>query len=102
MQSITEICCAGAGALKQPQKPAQLLKSKYDYLVLDATITAAELELAARSARKKGCDLEDILLDEFQIGSPLIGKALSSFFEVKYEPYRADRKLQIWKIKRDC
>ncbi|MBX3616387.1 GspE/PulE family protein [Nitrosomonas sp.] len=91
VQSITEICCAVAGALKQPQKPAQLLKSKYDYLVLDATITAAELELAARSARKKGCDLEDILLDEFQIGSPLIGKALSSFFEVKYEPYRADR-----------
>jgi type II secretory ATPase GspE/PulE/Tfp pilus assembly ATPase PilB-like protein len=91
VQGVTEICRAVSGALKQPEKPAQLLKSKYDYLVLDATISAAELELAARSARKKGCDLEDILLDEFQIGLPVIGKALASFFAVKYEPFKADR-----------
>lgn len=91
VQGVTEICRAVSGVLKQPEKPAQLLKSKYDYLVLDATISAAELELAARSARKKGCDLEDILLDEFQIGLPVIGKALASFFAVKYEPFKADR-----------
>ncbi|MCB1949951.1 GspE/PulE family protein, partial [Nitrosomonas sp.] len=58
---------------------------------LDAVISAGEFELATRSARKKGCDLEDVLIDEFQIAMPSIGQALASFFDVKYEPFKADR-----------
>ncbi|MXS82615.1 GspE/PulE family protein [Nitrosomonas oligotropha] len=91
MEGVVEICRILAIAFKQRQKPAQLLKSKYDYLILDALISAPELELATRSARKKGCDLEDVLVDEFRMSLPLIGKALASFFQVKYEPFRADR-----------
>ena len=91
MEGVVEICRVLAIAFKQRQKPAQLLKSKYDYLILDALISAPELELATRSARKKGCDLEDVLVDEFRMSLPLIGKALASFFQVKYEPFRADR-----------
>lgn len=91
VEGMIEICRALAIAFKQRPKPAQLLKSKYDHLIFDAVISATEYELAARSAREKGCDLEDVLLDEFQIGLPLIGKALSSFFEVRYEPFRTDR-----------
>jgi len=91
MDGVVEICRVLAIAFKQRQKPAQLLKSKYDYLILDALISAPELELATRSARKKGCDLEDVLVDEFCMSLPLIGKALASFFQVKYEPFRADR-----------
>ncbi|NBQ67839.1 MAG: GspE/PulE family protein [Nitrosomonadaceae bacterium] len=91
MEGVVEICRVLAIAFKQRQKPAQLLKSKYDYLILDAIISAPELELATRSARKKGCDLEDVLVDEFRMSLPLIGKALASFFQVKYEPFRADR-----------
>ncbi|WP_411172507.1 ATPase, T2SS/T4P/T4SS family [Nitrosomonas sp. Is35] len=91
MEGVVEICRVLAIAFKQRQKPAQLLKSKYDYLILDAIISAPELELATRSARKKSCDLEDVLVDEFRMSLPLIGKALASFFQVKYEPFRADR-----------
>lgn len=91
VEGMIEVCKTLAVVFKQRQKPVQLLKSKYDHLIFDAVISAAEFELATRSARKKGCDLEDVLLDEFQIGLPLIGKALSSFFEVRYEPFRTDR-----------
>jgi len=91
VESVGEICRALAMVLRQRQKSAQMLKSKYDFLIFDALISAAELELATRSARKKGCDVEDILVDEFQISLPLIGKALASFFQVKYEPFKADR-----------
>ncbi|MCB1984806.1 MAG: GspE/PulE family protein [Burkholderiales bacterium] len=98
-QPFSSLVIDGAGeitrtlaiALKQRQKTFKLLKSKYDFLIFDAIISAAEFELATRSARKKGCDLEDVLIDEFQIGIPLIGKALASFFDVKYEPYKAER-----------
>lgn len=91
VEGVIEICRTLAMAFKQRQKPVQLIKSKYDHLIFDAVISAAEFELATRSARKKGCDLEAVLLDEFQIGLPLIGKALSSFFEVRYEPFKKDR-----------
>jgi type II secretory ATPase GspE/PulE/Tfp pilus assembly ATPase PilB-like protein len=91
VEGVEEICRMLAMAFRQRQKPAQLLKSKYDYLIFDALISAAELELATRSARKKGCDVEDVLIEEFQISLPLIGKALASFFQVKYEPFKVDR-----------
>ncbi|SEN14598.1 Type II secretory pathway ATPase GspE/PulE or T4P pilus assembly pathway ATPase PilB [Nitrosomonas marina] len=86
-----EITRTLAIALKQRQKSFKLLKSKYDHLVMDAVISAGEFELATRSARKKGCDLEDVLIDEFQIAVPLIGQALASFFDVKYESFKAER-----------
>ena len=91
VEGVIEICLILAVAFKQRQKPAQLLKSKYDYLIFDAVISAAEFELATRSARKQGCNLEDVLIDEFQIGLPLIGKALASFFDIRYEPFKKDR-----------
>src|SRR4030065_919384 len=65
--------------------------NKYDYLVADALLSAAEFELATRTARRKGIDIEDVLVDEFQVSPAALGKALSSFFRVPYEPYRADR-----------
>jgi type II secretory ATPase GspE/PulE/Tfp pilus assembly ATPase PilB-like protein len=80
-----------AVALKQRQQQAGTVKTKYDYLVSDAVMSAAEFELATRTARRKGVDVEDVLLDEFQVKPDALGKALSSFFGVPYESYKADR-----------
>lgn len=88
---VADICRTLAIAFRHRQRPAHLLKSKYDYLILDAIISTSDYELATRSAREKGRDLEDILHDEFQIALPVIGRALAAFFDVKYEPFKADR-----------
>jgi type II secretory ATPase GspE/PulE/Tfp pilus assembly ATPase PilB-like protein len=80
-----------AVALKQRQQQANTVKTKYDYLVSDAVMSAAEFELATRTARRKGVDVEDVLLDEFQVKPDALGKALSSFFGVPYEPFKPDR-----------
>ncbi|MBU1426917.1 MAG: GspE/PulE family protein [Gammaproteobacteria bacterium] len=80
-----------AVALKQRQQQAGTVKTKYDYLVSDAVLSAAEFELATRTARRKGVDVEDVLLDEFQVKPEALGKALSSFFGVPYEPFKSDR-----------
>jgi len=77
-------------ALRQRQH-ITTAKSKYDYLIADAVLSAAELELATRTARRKGIDVENVLVDEFQVTAAALGKALSSFFRVPYEPFRADR-----------
>ncbi len=89
-EGLQELAQSMAVALRQRQKTSTI-KTKYDYLVSDAVLSAAEFELATRTARRKGVDVEEVLIDEFQVGVPILGKALSSFFGVEYEPFKADR-----------
>src|ERR1044071_982199 len=87
---VAELSQTLAIAFKQRQKPT-LAKTKYDYLIADAVLSAGEFELAARQARKKAIDIEQVLTDEFQVKIPAIGGALSKFFGVPYEPFKSDR-----------
>ena len=89
-EGVSELSQTLAIAFKQRQKP-QLAKTKYDYLIADAVLSAGEFDLAARQARKKAIDIEQVLADEFQVKIPAIGQALSKFFGVPYEPYKAER-----------
>ena len=89
-EGLQELAQSMAVALRQRQK-INTVKTKYDFLVSDAVLSAAEFELATRTARRKGVDVEEVLIDEFQVGVPILGKALSSFFGVEYEPFKADR-----------
>ena len=70
-EGVNELAQTLAIAFKQRQKP-QIVKTKYDFLVSDAVISPAEFELTARSARKKAVDVEQVLVDEFQVKLPAI------------------------------
>src|SRR5687768_4110631 len=89
-EGVGELAQTLAIAFKQRQKP-QVAKTKYDYLIAAAVLSAGEFELAARQARKKAIDVEQVLTDEFQVKVPAIGAALSKFFGVPYEPFKSDR-----------
>jgi len=89
-EGVGELSQTLAIAFKQRQKP-QLVKTKYDYLIADAVLSAGEFELASRQARKKAVDVEQVLTDEFQVKIPAIGQALSKFFGVPYEAFKQDR-----------
>ncbi len=89
-EGVGELSQTLAIAFRQRQRP-QVAKTKYDYLIADAVLSAGEFELAARQARKKAIDVEQVLIDEFQVKIPAIGAALSKFFGVPYEPFRPDR-----------
>jgi type II secretory ATPase GspE/PulE/Tfp pilus assembly ATPase PilB-like protein len=92
-EGVTHLAETLAIAFRQRSKAAQpaIVRGKYDALVTNAVISAEELELATRSARRKNLEVETILLDEFQVKSNALGEALAAFFGVPYEPYRADR-----------
>jgi len=87
---VAELSQTLAIAFKQRQKP-QAVKTKYDYLIADAVLSAGEFELASRQARKKAVDIESVLTEEFQVKIPAIGGALSKFFGVPYETFKRDR-----------
>jgi type II secretory ATPase GspE/PulE/Tfp pilus assembly ATPase PilB-like protein len=90
-EGVVNLCETLAIAFKQRQKPAAMVRGKYDALVANAVLSAEEMDLALRSARRKGLDIETVLLDEFQVKPPAIGAALSAFFGVPYEPFKQDR-----------
>jgi type II secretory ATPase GspE/PulE/Tfp pilus assembly ATPase PilB-like protein len=91
-EGVTHLAETLAIAFRQRSKaqPA-LVRGKYDALVTNAVISAEELELATRSARRKNLEVETVLLDEFQVKNNALGEALAAFFGVPYEPYNAER-----------
>jgi type II secretory ATPase GspE/PulE/Tfp pilus assembly ATPase PilB-like protein len=78
-------------AFAQRRNAPFVARSKYDYLVADGVLAAAEMDLAQRAARQKGSDLEDVLIREFSVKPAAIGEALAKFFGVPYEPFRPER-----------
>jgi len=91
VEGVENLCETLAIAFKQRQKPQPVARGAYAGLVSNGIVKAEELELAARSARKKNADIETVLLDEFQLKLEDIGAALSQYFGVPYEPMRNDR-----------
>ncbi len=90
-EGMVNLCETLAIAFKQRQKQQTVVRGRYDALVANAVLSAEEMELALRSARRKGLDLEAVLLDEFQVKPQAIGEALSTFFGVPYEGLKMDR-----------
>lgn len=73
-----------AVALAQRQPKAQGIRTRYDHLVSDAIISVDELELAVRASRRKGKDIETVLIEDFQISPAAIGAALESYLNMPY------------------
>jgi type II secretory ATPase GspE/PulE/Tfp pilus assembly ATPase PilB-like protein len=90
-EGVLHLCETLAIAFRQRQGAGMQVRGKYDALVTDAVISAEELELAQRSARRKNIDLETVLIDEFQVKVPVLGAVLGAFFGVPYEPFKQDR-----------
>ncbi|HJV53142.1 MAG TPA: GspE/PulE family protein, partial [Noviherbaspirillum sp.] len=90
-EGIRELCKTLTIAYTQRLRTPPAARSKYDQLVAEAVLSAPELELATRSARRKNDDIEQVLVRDFQVKPAAIGQALSRFFGVPYEPYKADR-----------
>ncbi|MCK9283312.1 MAG: GspE/PulE family protein [Rhodocyclaceae bacterium] len=89
-EGVKGLCETLAIAFTQRNKPVQLVRSKYDFLVADAVVTTDELDLAKRAARKDGRSIEDVLIDQFQVKLPALGATLAKFFGVPYEPFKSD------------
>ncbi|MEI6737905.1 MAG: GAF domain-containing protein, partial [Pseudomonadota bacterium] len=90
-EGLLELSKTLAIAFKVRQQIPSQIKSKFDFLVVDNIISEGELELATRTARRKNKNVEDILIDEFQVKQAAIGAALAKYYSVEYEPHKPDR-----------
>ena len=90
-EGVIELAKTLAIAFRVRQQMPGQIASKFEYLVIDSVIQAGELDLATKAARRKNKNVEDILIDEFQVKPAAIGAALAKFFSVEYEPHKSDR-----------
>ncbi len=90
-EGVMELAKTLAIAFRVRQQMPGQIASKFEYLVIDGIIQAGELELATKAARRKNKNVEEILIDEFQVTLPAIGAALAKFFGVEYESHKPDR-----------
>ncbi len=90
-EGLVELAKTLAIAFRVRQQIPSQIKSKFEYLIVDNVISEGELELATRTARRKNKNVEDILIDEFQVKPPALGAALAKYFGVPYEPFKPDR-----------
>ncbi len=90
-EGVVELSKTLAIAFRVRQQMPGSVQSKFEYLVIDNVIAAGELDLATKAARRKNKNVEEILVDEFQVKIPAIGAALAKFFGVDYEPFKPDR-----------
>ena len=91
IEGAGELAKTLAIAFTQRQKAPFVARSKYDYLIADAVLASAEMDLAQRAARQKGLDLEEVLVKDFTVKPAAIGAALARFFDVPYEPFKPER-----------
>jgi type II secretory ATPase GspE/PulE/Tfp pilus assembly ATPase PilB-like protein len=58
--------------------------TKFDYLLEHNLITRDELDAAIAESRRKGIDVETVLIDEYRVAKKEIGQALSIFFNCSF------------------
>lgn len=91
-EGLLEMCKTIGVAFVQRMKAAARMRSKYEPLLTDSIISQAELDLASNWARRKNVDIEDALVEEFQVPLDAIGKALAKSSGMQYEPFKAERR----------
>jgi hypothetical protein len=90
-EGVQEFCKRLALLYENRVKTPVAIHGRFDPLVMHGLLSTPELEQAKRSARRKGMELEDVLIDEFQVQLEAIGAAYAHFFSVPYEPFREGR-----------
>lgn len=89
-EGLKELCGALAVVLRKRLKRPPGFRSKYDFLVADSVLTAAQLERAHHAAGA-GREVEQVLAHDYHVKLPILGAALARFYGVPYEPFRPER-----------
>jgi hypothetical protein len=90
-EGVQTLCrVLGAVFEERLSEPVEIT-TRFDPLIVLGHLAGAELELAKRSARRKQASLEDLLMDEFQVGLDKLGASYAHFFGVPYEAFNPGR-----------
>lgn len=92
-QNVAEIAEVLGLAFFNQIKRSKKKPSKFEYLLTNNIITQKELEDATIEAREKKSDVIKVLMTSYRVSKENIGKSLSSYYDLKYQPF--DQKITI-------
>jgi type II secretory ATPase GspE/PulE/Tfp pilus assembly ATPase PilB-like protein len=69
------------------QQAQQRRSTKFGYLLEQQLISREELDAAIADARRKGQDVETVLIDQYRVPKAEVGKALSAFYGCPFVEY---------------
>ncbi|MDD5028483.1 MAG: GspE/PulE family protein [Rhodoferax sp.] len=95
LEGISQLCKTMATAIRhrihEAEDGVRRMSTKYDGLVADGVMTAAEMQKCLQDAREQGQSVEHVLRTQYQVRSGQIGPSLAKFFGVLYEPWTEGR-----------
>jgi type II secretory ATPase GspE/PulE/Tfp pilus assembly ATPase PilB-like protein len=95
VEGVSQLCKTLATAIRhrihEAEESVRRMVTKYDGLVSDGVMTAAELQHCLQEARTEGQTVERVLLSQYQVRAAQIGPSLAKFFGVPYEPLTEGR-----------
>jgi type II secretory ATPase GspE/PulE/Tfp pilus assembly ATPase PilB-like protein len=95
VEGAAQLCKTLATAIRQRMQRAddgqRRRATKYDGLVADGVLTAAELTECIQKAREQAQPVEHMLMASFRLRPAQIGPSLAKFFGVPYEPFNPGR-----------
>lgn len=83
----------GVAFFKNQKVSQKSERTRFDFLIRNKVISAADLDEAMSRARKSKVTVESVLRKDFQVSKEQIGKSLSHFHGVRFFPY--NRKVAI-------
>ena len=95
VEGVSRLCKTLATAIRQRVNKAEgsprKMATKYDGLLTDGVMTAAELQQCLLEARGEGKSVEHLLMANYKIRPVQIGPSLAKFFGVPYESFDSGR-----------
>jgi len=87
------LCDTLAIAFAQRQQAAPRERAGFVGAIRESVLGRAQVEQAVRQALAQGGDVEDVLLDEFKVKLPVLGRALADHYAVPYLAFHTERRV---------
>lgn len=94
-EGARSLCDTLAVALAQRRKLPARARADFVHAIRDTVLGRDRLEQAQQHARMSGRDIEDVLLDDFQVKPAVLGRALADHFSVPYLGFHGGRRVPV-------
>jgi hypothetical protein len=93
VEAACSLCETLAVAFAQRRQEALRERGDFAAAIHDSVLPRGQVEQALRHAAASGQDIEDVLIDDFRLKLPVVGRALADHFAVPYLSHHPERQV---------
>ena len=93
VEGASSLCETLAVAFAQRRQEEIRQRGDFAGAIRDTVLPRGQVEQALQHARASGLDIEDVLIDDFRLKLPVVGRALADHFAVPYLSHHPERRV---------